>query len=118
MYKPRQGLLQSFHGAFRGLGCALKERNFFIQFVIGIAAVAASSVFDISRDEKIIIVLVVVLVLGAEMVNSSVERLLNRLAPREDREIAEIKEILAGAVLLFSLFSVAVGIIIFGPYIF
>ncbi|MDP2598201.1 MAG: diacylglycerol kinase family protein [Candidatus Liptonbacteria bacterium] len=115
MRKRHQNILESFRGAFRGLGYALRERNFLIQFVIGVAAVAAVFLFHVPRNEKIMIFVVVVLVLGAEMVNSAVERFSDRLSTNRDQEIAEVKEILAGAVLLFAVLSVVVGIMIFGP---
>ncbi|HUZ92565.1 MAG TPA: diacylglycerol kinase [Candidatus Paceibacterota bacterium] len=115
--RHRQNLRQSFESAFRGVGYVLRERNFVVQIVIGAIAIAASFFLYLDRDAKIVIFVVAALVLGAEMVNSAIERLLDRLAPERDLAVAEIKEILAGAVLLFAILSIVVGIVVFGPSI-
>lgn len=83
--------------------------------MIGVVVVAGSFALNLTRDEKIIIFVVTALVLGAEMVNSAIEKVLDHLSPSHNPEIAEIKEILAGAVLLFAVLSVVVGMLIFGP---
>ncbi len=113
MRTHHQTLAESFGSALRGIRHALKERNFFIQVVIGCIVIAASWALQLPKDEEIIVLMIVCLVLGAEMINSAVEGALDVIEEKGNPEIARIKEILAGSVLLFSVLSVIVGALIF-----
>lgn len=117
MRKYHQNLWESFGSAFRGLRHAAKERNFALQLAIGAVAIMLAFVLDLSTSEEIAVLVVCALVLGAEMVNSSLERALDIIHKEHSEEVAHIKEILAGAVLLFAILSVVVGLLIFGPRI-
>jgi diacylglycerol kinase len=56
-------------------------------------------------------------VTGLEMINSSIENLVD-LVTREHKPLAgKVKDIAAGAVLMVSVISVIIGLIIFLPYI-
>lgn len=118
MAKRRQSLPQSFRSAFRGIAHALRERNFKIQVFIGFLAVVFSFAFDIAPLEKFVIIILIALVLAAEMFNSALERVFDVVAEEEDPEIAEAKELLAGAVLVFAIAAVVIGIWIFGGRVF
>jgi len=71
----------------------------------------------LSLTEQAIILLTITLVLGLEFINSQVERTLNIVKPEFSKEVGEIKDISAGAVLIASIGSVIIGIIVFMPYI-
>ena len=53
-----------------------------------------------------------------EMLNSAIEKLCDVVEPNKHTQIKIVKDISAAAVLLASIFSVVVGIIILGPYLF
>ena len=57
-------------------------------------------------------------VLVLELLNSSIERLVDLAKPRLHEEAGTIKDLMAGAVLLASMVAVIVGILIFWPYPF
>lgn len=75
-------------------------------------------VFPFAVWEKILLILMVAAVLVLEVMNSIIERLSDALKPRLHPIIKEIKDMMAGAVLLTALTSVAVAILIFSSYLF
>ena len=61
----------------------------------------------------IALLLTIALILALEIFNSAIERLVDILAPRTHSFAKEIKDLLAGMVLLVSFFAVLIGFIIF-----
>ena len=101
-----------------GLGVAATERNFIIQLIIGAAAIIFSFVLGLPFIERIIILLCVALVLASEAMNSAIERLLDFVSQERIEEIREVKDLMAGAVLIFSVSAFVIGIFIFGKALF
>lgn len=93
------------------------ENNGRIQGVIALAVIIAGFFFSITRADWIIILGCIALVLCLEMVNSAIEKLCNRITTDIDPAIKAIKDISAGAVLLASIISAAIGVIVFYPYV-
>ncbi len=112
MYK--QSLIHSFWSAFKGLKHQLRERNFVIQILIGVLAIALSLALSLPRNDKIVVLLLVAFVLAAEAMNSACERMLNFVTKEPSPEVARIKEMLAAAVLIYSITAAVIGIWIFG----
>jgi undecaprenol kinase len=111
-------LLKSFYYAYCGIKhVCMKERNMKIHLVAASIVIAASVYFRISYLEWLVILLVIAGVLALEIVNSAIEATID-LVTQERHPLAKIaKDAAAGAVLLFTVFSVLVGCIIFVPYI-
>lgn len=116
--KYQKSFLKSFGHAFEGLREATYERNFTVQLLIGAIAIIFSVILKLTIVEKAIIILCVGLVLGAEIINSAIEQTLNFISKEPNREIRKIKNLAAGAVFIFSLASLIIGIMIFGKAIF
>lgn len=111
--------LKSFQYAFAGCKhCVLKERNFIIHGCLAVVVIVAGFVYSISTTEWMIICLNIALVMGFEMLNTSIERLCNLLHPQHHPFIKIIKDVAAGAVLLAALVAAICGAIIFIPKIF
>ncbi len=94
------------------------ERNFRIQLAVGILVILTGVVVKLSRDEWLLVIIMVGLVLVLELINSALEKLLDIIRPRLHQQVKIVKDILAAAVLLASLLAVIEGIIIFWPYFF
>jgi diacylglycerol kinase len=109
-----RALLTSFTHAFHGLREASSERNFRLQLGLGAVALAGGRFLGLSLVETALLVMCVVLVLGAELFNSAIERLLDVLAPEPRPEVRAIKDLLAAAVLTFSVGALLVGVSVFG----
>ena len=93
------------------------ESNFKKEIVIGIIALLLSYILKISRIEFIIILIMIALVLTSEIINTSIEKVVD-LYTKDYSNLAKIaKAVSAGSVLVMSIFSLLVGAIIFLPKI-
>lgn len=70
---------------------------------------------EISVLEWMAVIFAIFLVLIVELINSAVERITDVLKPRINGYVKEIKDIMAGAVMVASITAVVVGCIIFIP---
>lgn len=112
----KRAFWQSLLVAASGLRYVLRtERNARIEGVVALLVLVAGLLFQISRLEWVIIVLLISLVLALEMINTAIEATVD-LAMPEWHALAKIaKDSAAGAVLLVTGGSVVVGVLIFGP---
>lgn len=93
------------------------ESNFKKEIVIGIITLLLSYILKISRIEFIIILIMIALVLTSEIINTSIEKVVD-LYTKDYNNLAKIaKDVSAGSVLVMSIFSLLVGVIIFLPKI-
>jgi diacylglycerol kinase len=110
-------LYSSFKRAFYGLKVAIREEQTFkIQVVAGIFVLFLMFLFPLRILERAVLFLTIILVLGLELINSQIERILDFLQPNHDSKVKRIKDLSAAAVLLASFGSVVVGLLIFLPY--
>ena len=72
-------------------------------------------VLDLAVWEQIILILLSAAVLIMEVLNSIVERITDGLKPRLSPMVKEVKDMMAGAVLLTVLASSIIGLMIFVP---
>ncbi len=112
-------LIQSFGYAWEGIKYAFaNNQNLRIHLIIALIVVILSIIFDVSHFEMGILGVMILLVMSAEMINTSIEQMVD-LITKEHREEAKVaKDVAAGMVLLTSMGSIIVGILIFVPYIF
>lgn len=108
---------QAFHRsillALKGIAYGIsKERNLKIQLLIGIIVLIISLLLKISRVEYIIILFVCFFVIALELLNTALEKLIDKKYPDYDKDIGRIKDIVAGVVLLAVILSVITGILI------
>lgn len=108
----------SFKYAVRGIWHVLRtEQNLQIHAVAAIAVVALAFYYRISAVEFAVILLAVGLVIASEVLNTVIEDFLDIIHPRHHESVRRIKDALAGAVLVAALVAVAVGCLVFGPYV-
>ncbi|WP_101844322.1 diacylglycerol kinase family protein [Halobacillus sp. Marseille-P3879] len=102
--------------AINGIIAAFRnERNLRIHLIISIIVVVFGGIFKVSSLEWALLVLTIALVITLEMINSSIERVMNYLAPEVHHLVGAIKDIAAGAVLIAAISSIIIGFIIFLP---
>ena len=110
--------LKSFFYALRGVRTSISEqRNLKIQLVTALIVVAAGLYFRISAVDWSILLLTISLVIGFEMINSSIEDLVDLVTTEWKPLAGKVKDIVAGAVLFVSLVAMVIGIIVFGKYV-
>ena len=102
--------------ALKGLWMLLKSENSIkLQFGIGIALTFLGFSMNISTSEWTAQFLAIGLVMVAEGLNTSVEKIANFIHPEYHEKIGEIKDIAAGAVAIAALVSFFIGFLIYLP---
>lgn len=106
--------MKRFGYAGEGIKIAMaKERNLQIQVMVSIVVILFSLIIHVSLNDFIIVLLLIGLVLTIEMVNTAIECVVDLVTEEYHPLAKKAKDIAAGAVLLFSTFSVIIGLIIF-----
>lgn len=109
---------KSLKNALGGLKYAVSyERNFQIEIVFAFFILTLIVIFKIKSWEAIILILMIMLVLITELINTVMERVVDILKPRIHPYAKLVKDIMAAVVLIVSVISLVVGVIIFWPYI-
>ncbi len=107
-------LIKSFGWAMNGVLTVWREEvNFRIELCIGVVAVAFGFYFKLEIIEWVIIVGCVIAVLAAEIVNTAIEDLCNKVEPNTDSVIGKIKDTMGGFVFIVALGSAIIGVMIF-----
>lgn len=118
MNRLSNSLRLSFLHAWRGILLAFKnERSFRIQLAIASLIITAVFIFPLNTYERVVLLLAVAAVLVLELLNSTVERMVDLFKPRLSQYVGEIKDLMAGAVLIASLFAAVVGSLILWPHV-
>ena len=116
--KDKRKFSGSIKNCLEGINFVItNESNFKIEIVIGIIALLLSYILKISRIEFIIILIMIALVLTSEIINTSIEKVVD-LYTKDYNNLAKIaKDVSAGSVLVMSIFSLLVGATVFLPKI-
>ncbi len=109
-------LIRSFGHAFAGISYGLRtQANLRIHIVITIGVIAAGLWLQISPIEWAILAVTIMIVLSAELFNTAIEAVVDRVG-NEPHPLSRIaKDTAAGAVLIGAIGAVIVGLLIFGP---
>ncbi len=110
-------MIKSFGYAAKGvIRVAREEQSFRLQLLAAAAVAALMFALHLRIIEKALLALAIVLVLVLELMNSIFERMVDILKPRIHHYVEEIKDIMAGTVLVASFGAVLIGVLIFWPY--
>jgi diacylglycerol kinase len=111
-------LHRSVSYAWKGIRIVFREEHSFrIQVLTGLAVVVAMFLLDLRTTEKALLTLAGAFVLVLELMNSIFERMVDMMKPRIHHYVEDIKDIMAGSVLVASLGAALIGIMIFWPYV-
>ncbi|MFH1188648.1 MAG: diacylglycerol kinase [bacterium] len=106
-----------FRAAFAGIKeTILFEKSFRAMLIIGSATIAAMFYLPTSGIEKVALLAAIFGVLILELVNSTIERILDFISPEYDERVRIIKDLMAAIVLIASLGAGVIGMIILGPF--
>jgi diacylglycerol kinase len=111
-------LQKSFGFALTGINYALNsDQNLVIHFIVAFLVIIASILLGLSSFEMAILGLTILLVITAELLNTSIEKAID-LVTKEHRTDARIaKDVASGMVLITAMGAVIIGILIFLPHI-
>jgi diacylglycerol kinase len=111
-------LANSFRYAGRGLMELWKhQQNFRIELFAAVLIIFATYIFHIRSIERGLIVLMVLLVLAAEIMNSVFETILDGISKQHNEHFRMAKDAMAAMTLIMAMGAVMVGLIIFYPYV-
>jgi diacylglycerol kinase (ATP) len=106
-------LLKSFRNAWRGFVLAIRtQRNMKIHAGATVIVLVAGFYFSFTVTEWCLVILCIGLVMGLEVLNTSIEELVNFVSPEKRNEAKRIKDLAAGAVLVAAIAAFAIGLIV------
>lgn len=110
----RFSLIKSFRCAIKGIVFVVQhERNMRIHIVAALYVAFFSAFYDFSRSEIVLLVITCALVMIFEVLNTSIEVIVDKISPKYSPLAKVAKDAAAGAVLLSAIMAVIVGIALF-----
>lgn len=110
--------LRSLGYAWKGLLAAFtQQRNLKIHGAVLLSVVGVGFYLRIEPLEWCALLLAAAMVLVTELVNTSIEELVNLVSPQHHPRAGVVKDIATAAVLVASFFAALVGVIIFNRYL-
>lgn len=106
--------LKGFAYAAAGIIHGFTERNFRVHIcAVCFVSWFAVRFYELSRAEWAALLLTFAAVISAELFNTSIERLCDKVSPEKDEHIKHSKDCAAGAVLVSAIFAVIIGAALF-----
>jgi len=93
------------------------EYSFRAQLLAAVVVIIVMLYFPLDTWERVILLILIAAVLVLELINSVFERMSDGLKPRLHPMVKDIKDIMAGAVLITAFAASVVAFIIFWPYL-
>jgi len=111
-------VINSFKYSFQGLEYAYKyEQSMLLHAIAVIIVVTFGIIFDIDKVEWLFCVLFMGLVMATELINTSLEAVVDLVSPNIHPLAKIAKDTASAAVFIFSLAAAVSGVIIFAPKI-
>lgn len=111
--------INSYKYAVRGIWLAFRyETNMAFHLAGAMVVLILNYVLEISRTDWIITLMLIGVVWMAEIFNTAIEKLADRVTKEHHPLIAHAKDLAAGAVLIICIIAAVSGVIIYYPYIF
>lgn len=109
--------LISYRYSMRGIWIAMsRDHNMSIHIIAAIVVITLNILLRITSAEWIVSLMLIALMLMAEIFNTAIEKLADRVTKEHDQSIADIKDLASGAVTLLGFFAVVCALIIYLPY--
>lgn len=108
---------KSFTYAIKGIQLSLKQRNMKVLVVSAFITIVFGFIFKIILTEWYVILICIGIVISLEIINTAIENFVDLVEPNHHPRAGAIKDLAAGAVLVFSIISAIIGITIFGKHI-
>ncbi|ULT55697.1 diacylglycerol kinase family protein [Neobacillus drentensis] len=110
--------VSSFSFAIAGVLTAIqKERNMRFHLISSILVLGLSFYFSISKIEWLLILFTIGGMFALELMNTAIERVVDLVTAEYHPLAKQAKDIAAGAVFVYAVLAVIVGIIIYLPYV-
>lgn len=107
-------LFKSFYYAFSGvIHCIKNEMNFRVHIIAMLTVIIFSCIYDVPNYEKAILTILISLVMVGELINTSIEALVDKISPQKNENARIAKDSAAGAVLVFAIGAVICAVFLF-----
>ncbi|MCG7338595.1 diacylglycerol kinase family protein [Staphylococcus sp. ACRSN] len=111
--------MNRFKYAFQGMMILLKkDTKFLMHVIVGIIALLCGVWFNITSIEWVFIILAIGLVLAFEAINTAVEFVVDLVTSEYQLLAKYAKDVAAFSVMIASMIALAIGLIVFLPYLF
>ncbi|MFS0644133.1 diacylglycerol kinase family protein [Siminovitchia sp. 179-K 8D1 HS] len=112
-------LAYSFKYAFQGIAHAYSnEKNFRFHIAAAILVTVCSFVFQLDKVEWLFILICIFGIFVLELINSALERIVDLISEEYSQLAKQAKDLAAGAVFMYTIMTVIIGLVIFLPKIF
>jgi undecaprenol kinase len=109
---------ETFKFALEGIRVSIKnEKNIRFHLLISVFVIVFAIIFNLSQTEWIFILIAIAGMIVVEMINTAIERVVDLVTDQYHPLAGQAKDIAAGAVLIYAILSVIIGMIIFIPKI-
>jgi len=109
---------KSLKYALRGIKQVMKqEHSFRVQLIAALVVLVVVFLLPLDVWERVVLLLLIAAVLVLEVINSIFERLSDGLKPRLNEMVKDVKDMMAGAVLITSCTAALIAAMILWPYI-
>ena len=116
---PIRKHLISYKYAIRGIWRAFRhEPNMRFHLAAAVAVIVVNCLLQISTTDWLITLMLIGLAWMAEIFNTAMEKLADRVTRDRDPLIGQAKDMAAGAVLIICVFAAVCAVIIYWPYLF
>ncbi len=114
----RARLWRSFSYAITGIMTALwSERNMRIHLLVSLLVIGCALFFSISQLEWLFVIFAIGGIFSLELINTAIERVVDLITKEYQPLAKQAKDIAAGAVFIYAITVVVIGIMIFLPYV-
>jgi len=108
-------VINSFKFAFNGILFALKtQKNLHIHLFVALSVFILAIFLNVSNVELSIIILTIVMVIVVEVINTSIETVVDLVSPNYQPLAKQAKDLGAASVLIAAIGAIVVGIVVLG----
>lgn len=110
--------LASYRYAIRGIWLAFRyERNMIFHVAAAIAVIVVNCMLKVTHTDWLITLMLIGLAWMAEIFNTTIEKLADRVTKEKDPLIGQVKDLASGAVLVICIFAIICAAVIYLPYL-
>lgn len=110
--------LASYRYAIRGIWLAFRyERNMIFHVAAAIAVIVVNCMLKVTHTDWLITLMLIGLAWMAEIFNTAIEKLADRVTKEKDPLIGQVKDLASGAVLVICIFAIICAAVIYLPYL-
>lgn len=119
MKEKERSILLSFKYSFRGLAYAIKtQKHMRFHFIAAISVLIAGIFLKISEWEFLLIMVAIIFVIVTEMLNTSLEALIDLITSKPHPLAKIAKDVAAAGVLIASFNAIVVACLVFFPKLY